>query len=212
MPGAWEILGEMQPNIWVGILTREVVSTAWANGYRNLQLPPNSAVAFYAGMPFDHARNNAVGDAVRHNCRFLAFLDDDVIPPHDIFLRLMAHNLDIVSALYYRRHEGLQPCMQAVGGGWITDVPFGKLVEVGVVGAGALLVRRNVLEAMGPKWFEWRCDREDLPENQRLSEDFAACSKAREKGFRVVVDTGIVCKHVGFGAATPTGFAPMRIA
>jgi len=202
MAGAWEIPG---PGVLVGILTREFVHPQWATAYRNLQLPPNSIIPWYTGMPFDHARNNACQDMLNGGYGWVFFLDDDTVPPPDAVLRLQAHNLDIVSGLYYRRHQGLQPCMQGVNGGWITDVPFGKLLEVGTVGAGCMLIRRNVFEKMKKPWFEWLCDREDLPENVRWSEDFNFCVKARAAGFKVIVDTTIQCKHLGMAQVEAGG-------
>jgi len=209
MAGAWEIGG---PSVFVGILTREMVTAAWANAYRNLQLPQHSAIGWYAGMPFDHARNNACQDALNGGFEWLFFLDDDIAAPSDTVLRLMQRKQDIISGLYYRRHDGVQPCMQAIGGGWITEVPFGQVIEVGLVGAGCLLIHRRVLETMKERWFEWLSDRKDLPENQRFSEDFAFCVRARQAGFKVLVDTTIHCKHLGIGQAEVGGrFIPAKI-
>lgn len=209
MAGAWEIAA---PQVLVGVLTREVVSTAWANGYRNLQLPENSVTAMYAGMPFDHARNNACQDMLNGGFQWLFFLDDDVIPPSDAIRRLMNWNFPIISGLYYRRHDGLQPVMQRGATGWITDFQIGTLVEADVVGAGCLLIHRSVLETLKKPWFDWRCDREDLPANQRLSEDFSFCANAKAVGLKIFVDTSVQCRHLGFGQVEVGGrFVPAKM-
>lgn len=209
MPGAWEI---PRPQVLMAVLTRESVSSAWANHFRNIQLPGGSTVAMYAGMPFDHARNNACKDALAGGYEWLFFLDDDVIVPSDTVHRLIRYKLPIVSGLYYRRHEGLQPVMQKLGTGWITNFQIGSMVEADLVGAGCLLIHRSVLEKVPKPWFDWRCDREDLPENQRLSEDFAFCLNAKNQQFQIFVDTSIQCRHLGFGQAEVGGkFSPAKL-
>jgi hypothetical protein len=209
MSGAWEIPG---PQVLVGILTREVVSSAWAKAYRDMQLPTNSHVQMYAGMPFDHARNNACQDALTNGFQWVFFLDDDVVAPPDTVQRLINRNVPIVSGLYYRRHEGIQACMQMGPGEWVKDFQVGTVIEVGAVGAGCLLIHRSVLEKMKKPWFEWMCDREDLAANLRRSEDFEFCTKAGAAGFKVIVDTSIQCKHLGFGKAEVGGkFSPIGV-
>jgi hypothetical protein len=217
MPGAWEI---GRPSVLVATLTRELVSTKWAVGYRNLQLPPDAGTTIKSGAPFDTARNMACEDVLQHNFTWLFFLDDDVVTPPDAYHRLAAHGKDIISGLYYRRAEPIVPVMmknndkgQAV---WITQwSPPRSLIEVDLVGAGCLLIHRRVLERMKPPWFEWQIGREDpkadptKPPQNRLSEDFAFCQKAkREYGFSVFVDTSIECEHIGLAESVGGGLRP----
>lgn len=212
MPGAWEF---GSPSVLVVILTRGTVPIQWAAGYRRLQIPVGGKEIFLAGMPFDHARNVGAESAIANSYKWLFFLDDDVIPPDNVIERLCNHNLDIVSGLYHRRHSGLEPVMlNNVQGGrqYITDYTPGSIVKADYVGAGCLLIHRRVLEKIQYPWFEWLCDRRDLKEPQRISEDYAFCDKARKYGFQIHVDTGIQCLHAGLGAAEAGGrFAPLSI-
>ena len=106
--GSWEF---KPPEVLVAILTREFVTAAWAESYRYLQLPLNSRTSMLSGMPFDHGRNTACLAALEHKFTWLMFLDDDVMPPADVFPRLAAHGKDICSGLYYRRQEPIVPVM-----------------------------------------------------------------------------------------------------
>ena len=89
--------------------------------------------------------------------------------------------------------------------------------EVDYVGAGCLLIHRDVLNSLQPlsprcRWFEWRCDRTDLPHLERTSEDFTFCKHARNHGYKIYVDTGIQCRHAGFGESGIGGtFKPLEI-
>ncbi|MEM3097458.1 MAG: hypothetical protein QXU32_01895 [Nitrososphaerales archaeon] len=209
MPGAWEY---QAPGVLMAILTRGIVPIRWAISYRSLKLPPFSKEIHLSGMPFDHARNVAVEYVIKGGFTWLFFLDDDVIAPPDTVERLISHNKDIISGLYYRRIEPIEPVMCKENAGRITKFNPGEVLEVDMVGAGCLLIHRRVFERIPKPWFEWLLDRDDIPENQRASEDFAFCRKARQHGFRIYVDTSIQCHHAGYGRSELGGhFRPLEV-
>lgn len=214
MPGAWEIPG---PDTLVVILTRELVTTRWAASLRSLSLPPNSDIRLLAGMPYDHARNVGCKEALARGFQWLFFLDDDVVMPPDGIHILKSNNRPIMSGLYYRRHEPVCPVALMntdKGRQWITGYTPGTLFPADYVGAGCLLIHRTVLEKMPPPWFEWWSDRDDLPENERMSEDFSFCHKAKTKhGYELYVDTRVDCLHAGLAAAgAPGKMGPLSLA
>jgi glycosyltransferase involved in cell wall biosynthesis len=184
----------------------------WAISYRNLRLPPFSKEIHLSGMPFDHARNVAVEHVMKGGFTWLFFLDDDVIIPSNAIERLASHGKDIISGLYYRRIEPIEPVMCREHAGRITKFNPGEMLEVDMVGAGCLLIHRRVFERIPKPWFEWLLDREDIPESQRASEDFAFCRKAKQYGFRIYVDTSIQCHHAGYGRSELGGhFRPLEV-
>ncbi len=214
MSGAWEI----QPQVLVVILTKETVTTAWSFGFKNLQIP--GTYTGLSGMPFDHARNVGCQKLLELGWDYLFFLDDDVIPPPDAILRMMAHKQPIVSGIYYRRNSPIFPVMLRntdSGRQWITEYKIPDLIEVDFVGAGCLLIHRDVIANLPPinqkcRWFEWRCDREDLPNEQRMSEDFTFCEHARNHGYKILVDTSIQCKHAGHSESKfPGELTPLEL-
>jgi hypothetical protein len=209
--GSWEI--RKQSSILIGILHTETTTVAWAFGLRNLIVP--GAIVPLSGMPFDHARNVAAMLALDHGAEWLGYLDSDVIPPRDAFVRLMDHNQPIVSGLYCRRSPPISVPVMIKNGGWLTQYPANRLIEVDYVGAGCLVVHRSVLEKMPPQrpefgkhWFDWKVDMKGLlPHEECLSEDFSFCQWARRKlGVKVLVDTGIICRHVGSAQSLPGRF------
>ena len=183
---------------------------AWSLGFRNLIIP--GSIIVLSGMPYDHSRNQACMTALECGASHLFFLDSDVIPPKEAVLRLLSHRLPIVSGVYYRRSPpaGVPVMMKPVGQ-WLTRYKPNALVEVDVVGAGCLLIAREVLERLPPQspqsgkhWFDWRVDQKSLatPERLPLSEDFAFCMACKQIGYKVMVDTGVTCRHVGLAQAT----------
>lgn len=219
MPGAWEF---GPPSVLCAILTgKEVVSTNWAMSFRNLQLPGDgSTPIFLSGMTYDHGRNHAAKLCLESTFQWLMFLDDDVVVPADVFHRLAGRGLDIISGLYYRRHPPIDAMMLKdtdKGPAWIKEFRMGDLLDVDYVGGGCLLIHRRVLQALkGPlkgRGFRWRLEdgvEDDVFPGLKLSEDFWFCKAARVVGgFKIHMDTSVVCEHVGMGKAVfPGSFIP----
>jgi hypothetical protein len=207
MPGAWE---RTQPTVMLAILTREIVATKWAMGFRNLVLGDRggegSNITFEQGAPYDVMRNRACEKALLLGHQWIMFLDDDVVPPADAFARLVAHGADVISGLYYRRNPPICPVAMIFQDGtptWVTSWnPPGATVEVDLVGAGCLLIHRRVLERTPRPWFEWETDKpEHAGKIGTMSEDFAFCVHAKKAGFRIYLDTSVHCEHIGLGAS-----------
>lgn len=209
MAASWEIQAGKQ--VLVVILTREMSSTAWAFGFRNLIIP--GTYTGLSGMPFDHARNVGCKKVLENGFEWLFFLDDDIIAPPDTIPRLMAHKQPIVSGLYYRRNSPIVPVMlrkKPEGTTWVTEFKVPDLIEVDYVGAGCLLIHNSVLRKLPPinqtnHYFDWRVDRVDLPEKERISEDFAFNDHAQKHGYKILVDTSIGCKHCGLSESKMPG-------
>jgi hypothetical protein len=209
MPGAWEQLqGKFE--VLVCILTREIVSTKWALSLRNLMLPPNSGIVFLSGMPFGHARNVGAQQAVENNCTWLFFIDDDVAVPPDAYAKLKAHDKAIVSGLYFRRSPPINPVwLNKVNNEYVFQHSIdGKLHTADLVGAGCLLIKVDVFRQITRPWFEWRVDRDDLDKNDRLSEDFFFCQKAKQFGIEIHIDTSVQCDHVCLAMTNTAGVCP----
>lgn len=109
----------------------------------------------------------------------------------------------------------------------VADFPKGRLVDAEVIGMGACWISRRVLEEwircescgdlMGWKdqsgerlyscarcktdpnrvwWFYFSKDRTPAP-GEGMSEDFHFCQEARRLGYKIIVDTSILCGHIG---------------
>lgn len=212
MPCSWEI--RKQNSVLCSILHVDFTTVAWAFGLRNLIIPGH--VLPLSGMPFDHARNMAGMRALEVGAEWLFFLDSDVVPPRDAILRLMNHKKPIVSGVYYRRSPPIGVPVMIKNGGWFTGYPPNSLVEVDLVGAGCLLIHRSVLERLpaqspGHHWFDWKVDLAGvLPPGECLSEDFTFCLHSKRNGFQVLVDTSIICKHIGLAESTQAGYGPLE--
>ncbi len=212
MPGSWEL----PPSVFCYTLHVDTVTFHWSAGLRRLRIPgPHQDVMGISGMPFDHARNAAVQHGLNSGADYIFSLDSDVIPPPDAIYRLLSHKKPVVSGLYCRRSPPHTVPVAIRNGSWATDLRANALEEVELVGAGCLLVRREVFEQVPPQrqgkpWFDWRVDLRDI-ENMgpHLSEDFTWCVHIRNHQIPVLVDTSVKCLHIGYGEASPGQFLPI---
>ena len=81
-----------------------------------------------------------------------------------------------------------------------TAVQYGDLPSDGepfeVEASGSLmLIRRHVLDAIGDPWYGHA--------NWRLSEDLYFCEKAREAGYKILIDPALSAGHIGNFIAAP---------
>lgn len=133
----------------------------------------------------------------------LLVYEHDMIPPADAITRIANYDVDydIVGSMYFSHtpphfafvyienpEDGdLDPIAPNTVKDWC-DEPM--LYEVGAVGFGFTSIARHVLEKWDP----------DTPMFQlgstHGSHDLWFCHHARQQGFKVFVDTGIVCEHL----------------
>ncbi len=215
MSGCWEIT--QQSSVLVAVLHVDTTTVAWSFGLRGL-IVPNGQVIGLTGMPFDMSRNTACMRALECGASHIFFLDSDVVPPRDAILKLLAHRQHFISGLYCRRSPPQGVPVAIKDGKWLTQYPPNTVMEVDLVGAGCLLISRELLQSIPPQrkevgrhWFDWRVDMRGLiPEGEALSEDFTLCQHIRRHGHKVLLDTSIQCKHIGFGQATFGKFEPLE--
>ena len=90
--------------------------------------------------------------------------DDDHVFPPDVTIALLDKNVDVVVPLYAQRQPPFNPCIYKSenedgsynGYGWVDLEGLDGLLPIASAGAGGLLVRRRVLEAIPEPWFERR--------------------------------------------------------
>ena len=166
-----------------------------------LERPPESDLMVSQGALIDRARNHLVQQMLDHpiGATHLFFLDADILPSSDTLMVLLRHQRPIVSALYRKRLYPHEPMAFMKKGDKIVPISGKKrgLASANLVGAGCLLIERQVFEKIKPPWFEstWKG-------KKNLSEDFSFCEKAKKAGFTIDVDMSVTPLHlepVGIG-------------
>ena len=152
------------------------------------------------GSPLWKVRNSLTRAFMASDKTHLFFLDDDVIPPANAIIKLLSHNLPIVSGMYRRRDDPHYPILLYLTRnrktGHVTRFSYRHkfkppkgLIKCHATGAGCLLIERSVLEKIGDPWFVAH----DKP---FLGEDIDFCLKGLARGYGIYVDTRVECLHI----------------
>jgi hypothetical protein len=188
----------------------EQVMSHISTGATNTLLPADRAITGVrriksTAFPVDVARNQIVGDFLSGDEDYLFFMDADMTFPANIVGRLLAHDVAVVTGRYHSRKIPYHPVVYVKhrykdGPHCYAPVHFGKgLIEIERAGAGALLIRRDVAEAInakvGPNWFRYQRGPEP-PHDFTVSEDFWFFQQARECGYTIYCDWDVECEHL----------------
>lgn len=156
----------------------------------------------FFSTPVQSNRNQIVKYFLETDCDYLAMLDSDVIPCKN-WLDLIQERKDIISGLYFgwTHKKYLTPFMfKFKKGGVFQDkgdrafdiVEGSGIVEVDRTGAGALIIKREVLEKI-KRPFEVVYDEDGIAQT---GEDFKFFERAQESGYKIFVDSDCICNHM----------------
>lgn len=143
-------------------------------------------------------RQNCVDVAFAYEAKYLLFIDSDMVFQPDALIRLMTHDVDIVSGLYFQRMPPYNPhAYMEVKRNVLAPIdiwPKDELVDnLDSVGAGFLLIKTKILKGIGRPHFQFW----NLPDGTPSGgEDSFFCDKARAKGHKIHLDTGLLLGHV----------------
>lgn len=174
-----------------------------------LDLQNTPGVKFYmekpeltVGHPICSVRCAIVKRFLKTDCDYLMMQDDDIIPLHNP-AELVYADRDIVGSPAKVRQDARQmnwvAYLEEKSLGGYVAVDFSKvpadadLIPVDVVGTGLIVIKRRVLEALGPSCF---MDVFGAEGNREMGTDFAFCKRAREAGFKIFTTPYRVCEHV----------------
>lgn len=178
----------------------------------NENIPPKTFLSIiHTNIPFqvawevpvrtmpDIARNNIADLAIAYGFSHVLYIDNDMVwEDSDILLKLINHNVDIVSAQAFTRLPPYYPCVfRRKGVLYETiDVAGQGLVEVDAVGASCLLIKTEVFRKV-PRPFEFIPIRLLGLDKDRIGEDVGFCRRVKEAGFKIYVDSDIEIFHIG---------------
>ncbi len=174
-----------------------------------LKVPQGSAYNMIGSAYVHKNRNGAVEKLLAHDkWQWLLFVDDDNPPMPDMLLKLLAHNVDVVGGLYLHRAWPFYPHVyrrsvidpnKPYENLPHTDIKADTLMAVDAVATGGMLIRRPVLEKLGPQCFNYM----QVPNGSWMGEDLSFCMRAQDAGFGIFVDTAVALPHLRSFALTP---------
>lgn len=174
------------------------VSPEWVTNFMKVlpTLGNDTHIFFKIKYPLDISRNELVLLALDCNPDLIWWIDADSILDEDTFQKLYdaVETLDMVSAVYVNRATRRIVARDVSDNGILMHLgkkPYNKVVEVGAVGMGCVLMKAHVLRGMTYPWFSYGKD--------GATEDVVFCERARKAGFKIHLHTGC---HIGHSGAT----------
>jgi len=193
------------PPVVVGFVGGELARYhAFTMCLQGLNVPVGSMM--YTGLGYDVAynRNAVITHALKHpEVQAVEIWDDDHVFAPDTLLKLLDHNVDVVVPIYAQRQPPFRPCIykEELDSGafvifsWPELEGKNGLIPVASAGAGGIVIKRHVLEALKDPWFERR---------GLIGEDHLFLKKCREAGF------GVYCAlDTPLGHLTPVEVWPL---
>ena len=171
------------------------VDWQFASSLMALQLLPETRVIWMVRAMIDTARNQLVQDALKDSSyTHLLMIDDDMTFEPDFVLRLLEHDVDIVSGLAFKRRPEYTPCVfeKRQDDKYYPMLPE-VFREVDIVGTGGILINMDVFKKIKYPWFETFYD----DNNVHWSVDFDFCMKAKKVGFKIFADPEAEMGHIG---------------
>ena len=165
------------------------------------------------------ARNAIVRSAFEVNADYVLMIDDDMVfdyndtinadcgkvEAYEFLNKLIAHNVDLVGALYVTRGGYYEPVALKKSGKSYQKINWGDLSREGLtpvdsVGGGVMLMKVSMLRKMEMPIFE--------PELQ-WGTDIQLCRKAQELGIQPYIDANVQVGHLSRNRSivTPKNYA-----
>ena len=152
-------------------------------------------------------RQDCVDVAMAYESKYLLFIDSDMVFPEDALERLMAHDVDIVSGLYFQKMRPFNPHAYILHRDVLVPIdiipPNSLQDNLDSVGAGFLLIKTKILKGISRPHFQFW----NLPDGSPGGgEDSFFCDKARGRGHKIHLDTGLILGHINDQIIGPTEY------
>lgn len=149
------------------------------------------------------ARETIAEKALELGMDWILFVDDDQILPKKMFIALARHmdKADLIAPIVFQRVHPYKPVVYKVdvnkdektgmiytGTDHRIDYPINSEFEADAVGFGVVLLRTEILKKIPKPWFF---------SNTNLGEDIYFCVRAKQHGFKILVDSRVKVGHLG---------------
>lgn len=210
-------------NILIGIPSSGHVNCAFAYdnlpaiiAYTQKNSDHNLFIGFQCGVRTDRNRNEILQKAIaKGDIDYILWLDEDMLYPHDIVLRYLECQPEIIGCLYFKREAPYQPIgyyksernIKKYNAIEPREVPHDvDSIEVDALGYGGMMVSMKTYEKMGDKKWTHYGENYHLPfecEN-KFTHDIQFCKEAQECGVKILMHTKVRPGHIGEKVVTET--------
>ena len=206
------------PRVLIAVPTYENITPDTYKALWDMDKGENEVLfEFIRGYDCATARNRCAKKAIELGAEYLMMVDNDVTPPRDALLNLLAHDVDVCSGFYMHRSSDTNAvtdrtciCKLHRPDGWFYfDYPLESewtapelrekreageyLLQIHGGGMGCILIRTSVFQKVPYPWFKWIDYGEGI---NQLSEDLFFCESCRNEEIPIYADTRVACGHM----------------
>lgn len=157
-------------------------------------------VLFRVGSRSEYAREILLKEFLKGKAEYAFIVDADMLYPHRVLPRLLAHDKKMITGLYFSRGDPKRAYPVIFENEPLDkwpktryfNYPDNSLIEVGACGHGCLLIHRDVLEDMDPPYSQLG----PFQDRPLVGSDLRLCLRARELGYKIWCDTSIKLGHL----------------
>lgn len=146
----------------------------------------------------DVGRNIIAKYAQENDFDYIMWVDSDMILPKNTLVRLLSHDKDIVAGVYSYKVLGNKEVVakrfqdetrEEYDNLTIKEIKESSgLIEVDGFGFGCVLTKVSVFKEIPYPWFIY---------THEMGEDIYFCRKAQNEGYKLWLDTDVICGHIG---------------
>lgn len=191
--------------IAVGMPSGGNVHILWAHMYSQLQWPVSGErhTLCLIKIPIATARNNMALTAMDRECKYLFFIDDDVLipnfaPKRMIYLMEQNDDWDAISGVYATKTEPPEPLIfggdvGSTGAYW--NWKMGDVFPIWGAGLGCSLIRVSAFDKLEEPYFAFT-ESTDGVSHSSEGEDLYFYKNLVEAGGKVMCDGNVICGHM----------------
>lgn len=183
----------------IGVITGEYARRADFYDYYNLLIkPPESMVLLCHDRSPAKGRNMIIEAALGHDCSHILFIDDDMAYKPDSLLKLLEHDVDIVSGLYLSRAYPHQPIIFEFAdenGACFPIYLMGhekRLTPIVAAGFGFLLIKTDIFKKLKKPYI-----RLGELNQEEWCDDIGFFNRVRRAEIKSYVDMDVHVGHMG---------------
>lgn len=206
---------ENTPKILIAVPCMDSVAAQFSQALAMLEKEGKCLVSFAIGSLIYNSRNDLARQALKLECDYILWLDSDMVFPPETLKYLLKEmeetGADFISGLYFRRCAPFSPVAFDTleikdGKATWTDYhgELSGLHEVGGVGFGCVLQKTDMLLEMAAKYGDF------FGPLANVGEDLAFCWRARQLGYKIMLDCNLKLGHVGHTVFTQQYFEALQ--
>lgn len=197
------------PKVLICVPTYENITPDTFKALWDMDKPCETDFEFVRGYDVATARNNCVLAMLDGDYTHLMLVDNDVTPPKDALVNLLADDCDVVMGYYAHRNrdndETIKTNVCKMGEfNYTRQYDGGELhglaergenvIRVHGGGMGCILIKREVFEQLQYPWYDWVNYRDE--KHSMLSEDLFFCERCKVARIKMFADTRVACGHL----------------